>query len=384
VSTEIYLDNNATTPPLAAVTDEVVSGLQQDYGNPSSPHGRGQSSRAKLAQARERVAALLGAHSDQVIFTAGATEGNNTVLKSILGQGGHARLITTPVEHSSVLKVAEHLAARGVAVTYLDVDPSGRVTPDQLRAALSEPADLVSIQWANSETGVLQPIAELREICQKYGVPLHVDAAQAVGRMPINLAKLPIDYLTFTGHKLHGPQGTGALFARDRSRVVPLLHGGDQEHDRRAGTENVPGIAGFGRAATERDQSLDNAVSHMQALRDRFEEDLLSLVEDVFVNGDRTHRVCNTSNIRFAGIEGQALMAQLDRQGIICSQTSACTSQRPEPSYVLRTLGLSNDEAFASVRFSFSVLNTAEEVDRAVDSIAEVCDRLRSFARMAG
>jgi cysteine desulfurase len=384
VSTEIYLDNNATTPPLPGVVDEVVACLKQDYGNPSSPHGRGQGSRAKLAQAREHIASFLGAESDQIIFTAGATEGNNTVLKSLLGQGGPARLITTPIEHSSVLKVAEHLEHRGLTVTYLNVDATGRVTPDQLRAALAEPAELVSIQWANSETGVVQPIAELGQVCREYGVPLHVDAAQAVGRMTVNLAELPIDYLTFTGHKLHGPQGTGALFARDRSRLVPLVHGGDQEHDRRAGTENVPGIAGLGRAAAERDQSLEQATRHMQALRDRFEEAILSRVEDLYVNGDRNNRVCNTSNIRFAGIEGQALMAQLDRRRVICSQTSACTSQRPEPSYVLRTLGLTDDEAFASVRFSFSVLNTAEEVDQAVDSIAEVCDRLRSFARMAG
>ena len=384
MSAETYFDNNATTSPLNAVTDEVVVCLRCDYGNPSSPHGRGHGSRVKLANAREHVASLLGAKTDQIVFTAGATEGNNTVLKSVLDGGKRARLITTPVEHSSVLKVSEHLEQQGVRVTYLDVDGSGRVTPDQLRAALSDPADLVSIQWANSETGVLQPIVELSEVCRDHGVPFHVDAAQAVGRVPIKLAELPIDYLTFTGHKLHGPQGTGVLFARDRKRLVPLIHGGDQEHDRRAGTENVPGIAGLGRAATERHETLDEATRHMEAIRDRFEQGLLGRVADVTVNGGRGNRVCNTSNIRFAGVEGQALMAQLDRRGIICSQTSACTSQRPEPSYVLRTLGLTDDEAFASVRFSFSVLNTVDEVDQAVDTIADVCDRLRSFARMAG
>ncbi len=381
---EIYLDNNATTAPLDAVKSEVVACLEHGFGNPSSPHGRGNACRATLTMARERVAGLIGAKAEQVHFVCSATEGNNTVQQSVLHCGGLKRVVTTSVEHASVLDTAAFLEDRGIEVSYLPVDGAGRVRRSDLEAALQDGPALVSIQWANSETGVVQPVEEFGELCHEYRALFHVDAAQAVGRIPVHMDALPIDFLTFTGHKLHGPQGTGVLCAKNPNWLVPLLHGGDQEKDLRAGTENVPGIVGLGRAAHERCTNFDEAVQHMRDLRDRFESAILDRVDGVSVNGDPEHRVCNTTNLRFAEIEGQALMAQLDRRGILCSQTSACTSQKPEPSYVLRRMGLSEDEAFASVRFSFSVLNTREEVDRAVEAIDEVVTRLTRFARMAG
>lgn len=381
---EIYLDNNATTRPLDSVVDEVAARMREGFGNPSSVHGRGAAARMALTRARNCVATLIGAKPQEIIFTSGGTEANNMALRCVLDDDRPRRLITTTVEHSSILKTAAWLESRGVAVAYLPVDKQGQVSPDALRAALREPAGLVSIQWANSETGVLQPIAECGAICRQAGVAFHTDAAQAVGRLPIAVADLPVDMLSFTGHKLHGPQGTGVLWAREPAQVSPLVHGGDQEGGRRAGTENLPGWTGLAAAADARKVNLREAVEQMRSLRDRFERSLLEHIPGLAVNGHSEYRVCNTSNLRFPRIDGQALVAQLDREGILCSQTSACTSHRPEPSYVLLAMGLSEDEAYASVRFSFSVLNTKDEIDRAVEVVSQLHKRLTNFMELAG
>lgn len=352
----------------------------EEYSNASSGHGLGQRARHLLWEARERVAIFIGATPEFLIFTSGGTEANNLVLTSFSYVNNRSsRILTTPVEHSSVLKTVAVLEYQGCEIIKIPVDPIGRISLFHLESALSKPTDLVSIQWANNETGVIQPMEAIASICHERGVPLHTDAAQAVGKLPISLQDVPIDFLTFSGHKLHGPQGTGVVFVRNPKMLRPLLFGGEQEHGLRAGTENLPGILGLAKACEIRSAGFDIAIAHMQFLRDRFETKLSECIPGIIANGSGTPRVCNTSNLCFSGIDGQALVAQLDKRGIYCSQSSACTSHRPEPSYVLRAMGLSEDDAYASVRFSFSVLNTQGEVDQAIETIAEVHAQLRAF-----
>lgn len=376
----IYLDNNATAPPLAQVVEAVADTMHLRLGNPSSPHGCGAEGRRYLALPRDKVAVFLGAEPSQVFFTSGGTEGNNTVLAGGVRINRIARIVTTGVEHDSVLRPAEALAGDGTEVVYVPVEGDGRVKFGTLEAALADEASvLLSVQWANSDTGVVQPIAEIASLARSSGCLLHVDAAQAVGRLPIDLATIPIDYLTFSGHKVHGPLGTGVLYVRDPRSLWPLLHGGAQEGGLRAGTENVPGIVGLALACELRGKDLTSAIARMQALRDQFERRLLSDTPGLTVNGARASRVCNTSNIQFSGVDGQALLAHLDREGISCSQTSACSSNRPQPSHVLLAMNLSEEEAYSSLRFSFSVLNTEDEVERVAYAVRDAVPRLRGF-----
>ncbi len=372
---EIYLDNNATTQPRPEVVETVVQLLTSQYGNPSSAHQRGKRAREALIKARENVATLVGAFQEQVLFTSGGTEANNLALNGVTKRKIR-HLVTTEIEHSSVLNKAHSLEKQGVRTTYLGVDGAGRVNIRELENALCEPVDMVSIHWVNNETGVIQPIRELGETCRRGKVPFHVDAAQAAGKVPINFDDLPIDVLTFSAHKIHGLQGAGGICFKNIEDIHPLLFGGDQEHFMRPGTENLPGIAGFGVAAAIRKKNFSEAQKHMEKLRDIFEQRIRDVFPNVTVNGDLLHRVCNTSNIRFPGIDGMALMAQLDRNGIICSQTSACNSRKPEPSHVLTAMGLSEEEAFASVRFSFSVLNTEQEAKTAADMVGDCYGKL--------
>ena len=375
---EIYLDNNATTRPIPEVVDRVVELMTSQYGNPSSVHQRGARTREALLRARERVASLVGASEEQVVFTSGGTEANNLALNKVAITNAR-HLVTTEAEHSSVLNKAGALEKQRAKVTYLRVDDTGRISPQMLESVISDQVDLVSVHWVNNETGVAQPIRELGEICQKNCVTFHVDAAQAVGKVLIDFNNLPVDILTFSAHKIHGPQGVGALCFKNIKDVTPILFGGDQELVIRPGTENLPGIAGFGEAAAVRRRDFSNLIKHMKNLRDIFERRLMEAFSELSVNGNLSHRVCNTSNIRFPGIDGMALMARLDRDGVICSQTSACKSQRPEPSHVLLAMGLSEEEAFASVRFSFSVLNTSDEAETAADRVADSYGKLLMF-----
>jgi cysteine desulfurase len=383
-TTQIYLDNNATTQPLPEVRDAMLDVLGANFGNPSSAHTTGDRARDYICQAREAVADLLGADPEQVIFTSGGTEANNTVLTSFLSQQKKRkpRFVTSQVEHSSVLKMAEHLEGLGVEVVYLPVSRDGRIAVEDLQATVTPDTSLVSIQWVNNETGVIQPIERVVQKCREHGVPFHTDAAQAVGRLKFSISDMEVDFLSFTGHKLHGPQGVGVLYARNRRALRPVLFGGPQEDGLRAGTENVPGIVGLGKAAAIRRKRLAMYQQKTSELRDRLERRLREVVPGVAVNGDTVNRVCNTTNVLFRDVDGQALVAQLDLIGIRCSQSSACTNQRPEPSYVLRAMGLSEEEAYSSIRFSFCEQNTAEEADYVADKIAEICQRLRRFCGM--
>ena len=376
----IYLDNSATTPPTASVIAAMEAAMTTSFGNPSSAHSRGEAARRTVEQSRAAVARLLGVADEALLFTSGATEANNIAVLSCSSVAGRrTRIITTGVEHSSVLKICEWLEASGAEIVRLQVDSNGIVGLDELREALRSRADLLSVQWVNNETGVIQPVEQIANLAREFGVPLLVDAAQAIGKLRLNAAALPIDYLSVTAHKIHGPQGVGALYARPGRAIRRLLYGGPQEYGKRAGTENVPGIAGFARAAENRMLSYEKVVSHVGELRDRFEERICISLPDVSVNGGRAPRVPGSTNLRFPGVDGQALVARLDQQGIYCSQSSACTNRRPEPSYVLRAMGLSEEEAYSSVRFTFSELNTLEETQVAAEAVIDTVKSLRRF-----
>ena len=375
---EIYLDNNATTQPLPEVHSAVLNAMGGAFGNPSSSHAAGDRAREQLRNARSSLASLTGCEPTSIIFTSGATEANNTVIRSFSGPG--KRIVSTAVEHSSVLAALERVEGEGTEVLLLPVGRSGLVDLDDLREAVAGEAALVSIQWVNSETGVVQPVEEFGRICSEAGVPFHTDAAQAVGKLPVNLRELPVDYASIAGHKFHAPPGTGALYLGGTAELIGLLDGGDQESGLRAGTENVPGIAGMGRAAGIRAGSLPETIARLGSLRDQFEREIMDRCAGVSVNGGLATRVCNTTNLLLDGVDGQALVARLDQRGIRCSQSSACTNHRPEPSHVLRAMGLSEEEAYASVRFSMSVLNNDEEVTAAAAVVAEVVAQIRAFS----
>lgn len=375
---EIYLDNSASTPPLPRVIDAMQQAMCGGFGNPSSAHARGEQSRNLVEDARLHVAQLIGTQAPNVVFTSGATESNNTVIRGVAGHPD-SRVITLASEHTSVLSVVNDLETRGVSVVSLPVNEYGLLDLHQLQDALTTPTTLISIHWVNGETGVIQPIEQVCELAQRFRVPLHVDAAQALGKINIQLNELPISFLSISGHKIHGPQGVGALYVHPDASVEPLLHGGPQERGQRAGTENVPGIVGFGEAARARRLNMTAIQRHVRTLRDTFEEYLFGAAIGIQVNGADSPRVDSITNIQFSKIDGQALVARLDQKGIYCSQSSACTNARPEPSYVLRAMGLTEDEAYSSVRFAFSELIEMIDVERAVNSIVDTVQKLRCF-----
>jgi cysteine desulfurase len=381
---EIYLDNNATTQPLPQVREAMLAVLGEQFGNPSSTHASGDRAREAVRHARESVAQLIGADPSEIIFTSSGTEANNMILASVLRPGGGTlRVVTTDVEHSSIPKYCEYLRALGVDVVSLPVDRAGRLSLADVEAAVTPETTLVSVQWVNNETGVIQPVDEIGALCRSRGVPFHTDAAQAVGKLAIDVTRLPIDFLSFTAHKFHGPQGVGGLYVRNPRWLMPMFYGGAQEFGLRPGTENVPGIVGMGKAAELRLAKFTETQGFLRELRDRFETLVLDMVPDVEVNGDTSQRVGNTTNLLFRGLDGEALVAQLDLAGVRCSQSSACTNARPEPSYVLRAMGLTEDEAYASVRFSVAEHNTGEEVEYAAQQIMDICQRLRAFSTNA-
>ncbi|MCY3759702.1 MAG: cysteine desulfurase family protein, partial [Gemmatimonadetes bacterium] len=356
----------------------VLNAMGEAFGNPSSSHAAGDRSREQLSDARSSLASLLGCEPTSVVFTSGATEANNTLIRSFSGPG--KRIVSTAVEHSSVLAALERAEGEGTKVVLLPVGRSGLVDPEDLREAIAGETALVSIQWVNSETGVVQPVEDFGRICSEAGVPFHTDAAQAIGKLPVNLRELPVDFASIAGHKFHSPPGTGVLYLRGSGDLRGLLDGGDQESGLRAGTENVPGIAGMGCAAGIRAGSLLETITRLDKLRDLFESEVMDRCAGVSLNGGRATRVCNTTNLLLDGVDGQALVARLDQRGIRCSQSSACTNHRPEPSHVLRAMGLSEEEAYASVRFSLSVLNSEEEVVAAATAVAEVVEQVRAFS----
>lgn len=374
---EIYLDNNATTRPLPEVRNEVLKMLGDDFGNPSSLHSTGERARKKLSGARHSVASLLGAESSDIIFTSSGTEANNLVLYSCFSENPeNCYIVTTCVEHSSIRKMCSFLGIKNVNIRYLPVDINGHLRLEELEKALEEEPCMVSVQWVNNETGVIQDISSIMEMCREYGVLFHTDAAQAVGKIRFRVSEMPVDYLTFTGHKFHSPQGCGGVYVKDKLKLHPFLFGGFQEEGFRPGTENLPGIVGMGKASEIRNAGLDSTIQQLGSIRDMFESRLLDFIPGTRVNGDTGNRVCNTTNIMFSGIDGRKLVKMLDEHGVRCSQSSACTNFDPSPSYVLKAMGFSDEQVYSSIRFSFGVNNTEEDVHEAVEIIRECCGRL--------
>jgi len=367
-ATAIYLDNNATTQPAAECVDALLQALQSSYANPSSKHQAGEQAKQLIIQARAQVAKLLGATPAEIVFTSGATESNAMALYGAVAQQLEKRhIVTSCVEHPSILAVLRQLESQGVQVTYLPVDQHGQINLTDLEAAITAQTALVSLMWANNETGVIFPVEAAAQLAHAKGVLFHTDATQAVGKVAIDLAKLTmVDLLSFSGHKLHAAKGCGVLFVR-KGLKLPALLPGHQERNRRGGTENVPALVSLGVACALAAEKLLTEIPRIRVLRDRLETEVLARLPQTRVNGSGAPRVANTSNICFTGLEGEVLLQRLDRAGIAVSAGAACSAGGNEPSHVLMAMGLEARAALASLRFSLSRYTTAAEIDRVID-----------------
>jgi len=389
----IYLDHNATTPVHPAVLEAMLPYFGPEFGNPSSVHQFGQKANHAIEQARESLAALIGARSSEIVFTSGGTEADNTAIFGAVGHALHARkepsapphLITTVIEHDAVLNSCGALESRGISVTYLAVDAGGIVSLEAIRAAIRPETALISVMYANNEIGALQPIEEIARIAAEARVPLHTDAVQAAGKIPIDVKVLGVQLLSLSAHKFCGPKGVGALFVRKGVEIDPLLYGGPNERRRRAGTENVAGIVGLGKAAELARRDLAETSARMAQLRDRLEKGLLAAIPGARINGDPmgdpARRIPNTSNLLFPGVESESLLIALDLAGLACSAGAACSSGAVDPSHVLTAIGLADVEARASVRLSVGRATTEDEVDRALELIPAAVARQRAASK---
>lgn len=373
------MDANATTPLLPEVFEAMHPWLVENFGNASSVHHNGQQARAAVERARTSVARLLNCRESEVVFTSGGTESDNLAAFGLVKPGDH--VITSSIEHHAMLHAAEKLAQRGLEVTFLPVSSGSRVDPDEVRRALRPNTSLISVMTANNETGAIQPVEEIGRIAQEADIWFHTDAVQATSKLPIDVQAIGCDLLSISGHKFHAPQGTGVLYVRRGTQIEPLFFGGTHERQRRAGTENVAGIVGLGKAAEIAAESLNNGtLDRLAALRDRLESGILSEVPGTGVNGAGERRVPNTTNIYFNDLEGEALVITLDLKGIAVSGGSACASGASEPSHVLTAMGLPPERARASLRFSLTKLNTEQDVNEALEIIPSAVSRLRELA----
>jgi len=377
----IYLDNNATTQLDPAVIEEMLPFLTRHYGNPSSGYGFAAMARKAINLARERLAALLGCEPVEIVFTSGGTESNNAVINSALQlETGGKRVITSAVEHSAVLRPCQDLAKRGYDVTFLGVDGHGNLDVAEMEAAIRPGTALVSIMWANNETGVVFPIEKIAEICREKRVLFHTDAVQATGKIPMRLRDSPINFLSLSAHKFHGPKGVGALYISRQTRFSPLIAGGGQENGRRGGTENVASIVGLGKAAELAFKYLAEGQCNIRSMRDRFEKFVLEAVNGASVNGAGAARLPNTSSLSFEGTESASVLLLLDRQGICCSAGSACRTGSQEASHVLRAMNPSSDGARRSLRFSLGRFNSEAQINRAIEVVPKVIEKLRQVS----
>jgi len=375
---EVYLDNNATTMVASEVLDEMLPYFHDFYGNPSSMHSFGGQVARKLTEARQRVAALLGADPEEIIFTSCGTESDNTAITSALANNpAKNHIITSRVEHPAVKVLCEHLAQKGYRVTMLPVNAEGLLDMDEYEASLTPDTAVVSIMWANNETGVIFPVEEAAHLARERGIPFHTDAVQAVGKIPINMKSNSIDMLSLSGHKLHAPKGVGVLYVRKGTRFSPFLIGGHQEKGRRGGTENVPSIIALGKACELAAGNMEKENSHVRSLRDRLEAELLKAIPQSKVNGSIEKRLPNTTNISFEFIEGESILLLMDQYGICASSGSACTSGSLQPSHVLRAMGVPYTMAHGSIRFSLSVYNTTEDIDLVIKELPPIIAKLR-------
>jgi cysteine desulfurase len=379
----IYLDHNATTPVDPVAAEAMMRALQDLFGNASSVHYYGQQAKAAIDTARSAISALIGGEPSEIIFTSGGTEADNFAIRGVAEAQevtGRKHLITSGIEHEAVLNTYKALVRRGWKTTVLPLDASGIVSPDRLRDVMTDDTALVSIMHANNEIGTIQPVAELAKVAHARGALFHTDAVQTAGKIPVNARALDVDLLAISGHKFYGPKGVGALWVKRGVRLAPFLAGGKQERNRRAGTENVPGIIGMGAAATLALAKMPVESARLAALRDRLEEGILKNVANTDVNGARDTRVPNTTNISFERIEAESLLIALDLEGVAVSTGSACSSGTLEPSHVLKAMGLPSHRAQNSIRFSLGESNTNEQIDHVIEILPRIVTKLRSLS----
>ena len=380
----IYLDHAATTPMDAEVLKAMLPFLSDAFGNPSSIHSFGQETRAFVEEARDKIASLIGAREEEIVFTGGGTEADNFAIKGVAfaneGKGYH--IITTSIEHHAVMESCKFLERRGFRITYLPVGIDGLVDPQDVKKAITDRTILISVMHANNEVGTIEPLAEISKIAQEEGIYFHTDAVQTVGHIPVNVDELGIDLLAMSAHKLYGPKGVGALYIRKGTKLIPFIHGGEQERRRRAGTENVPAIIGFGKAAEIAQQEMDSVAKHLVHLRGKLIEGITERIEHIHLNGHPTQRLPNNVNVSIEFVEGESMLLNLDLEGIAASTGSACSSSSLEPSYVLLAMGFPQELAHGSLRFSLGRETTEEDIDRVLEVLPGIIARLRAMSPM--
>ncbi len=381
-NSRIYLDHNATTPVAPEVAEAMIPFLTENFGNASSIHAPGQKARAAVEIARKQVADLIGAQPKEIVFTSGGTEADNFALRGVAGASAKPdkHIITTPIEHSAILGSCEALEQEGVSVTRVAVDEKGLVDPEEIRKAITPDTVLINVMYANNELGTLQPVKEIAAIAREHKIPMHTDAVQAAGKVPVDVKEMGVDLASISAHKFYGPKGIGALWVRSGLVMKPIIYGGKAQKALRPGTENVPGIVGFGAAAELVQKELETEGKRLAALRDKLEQGILERVSHAAVNGSVAQRTPNTSNIYFDFAEGEALVIALDLKGVACSVGAACSSGAIEPSHVLLAINLPVERARASLRFSLGRLTTDEEVNRVLEILPGVVEQLRELS----
>jgi cysteine desulfurase len=378
MSRRVYLDHNASTPVHPEVLAAMLPFFGEVYGNPSSVHTFGRAARDAVDDARGQIARFLGSRPEEIVFTSGGTESDNFGVKGLALARGRGHIITSRIEHHAVLRTCETLERQGFDVTYLPVDDQGRLDPDDVKRALRPDTLAITVMHANSEVGTMQPIAEIGALAREHGVPLHVDAVQTFGKIPIDVEAMGIDLMSFSGHKIYGPKGVAGLYVRRGTKMVALQHGGEHERRRRAGTENVPGIVGLAAAVGIRAREMHAEAERLSGLRDRLWQGIRTRVPDSRLNGERAPRLPGTANVVFRHVESESIVLGLDLKGVAVSAGSACTSGNVEPSYVLVAMGVPVDWAMGAVRFSLGRGTTAEDVDYVVEAIEPIVRKLRA------
>ena len=378
----IYLDYAATTPTNPEVVKTMLPYFSDAFGNPSSIYSYGQEAKGAMEEARDNVAALIGAQSEEVIFTSGGTEADNFALKGVafgsVSKGNH--IITSSIEHHAVLETCKFLERRGFSITYLPVDAYGTVDPDDVRRAITDKTILISVMHANNEVGTIEPIAEIGKVAKEAGVYFHTDAVQTVGHIPVDVNEIKVDLLSMSAHKLYGPKGVGALYIRKGTKLISFIHGGEQESGRRASTENVSGIVGFGKAAELARQEMNGEAERLTYLRDRLIKGVMERIDHTRLNGHPIMRLPNNVNVSVDYVEGESILLNLDLEGICASTGSACSSSNLEPSHVLLALGLSPEQAHGSLRLTLGKWTTEEEIDRVLDTLPGIVAKLRAMS----